>query len=116
MITLTKLAGKQVSEIIEQQCQAAKQRSEEPGRLCLRVGVRGGGCGGFTYSLDLSEEIDEHDETWAQHGVMLVCDSRSHIYLDGTTIDFKDEEMGRGFVFDNPNNTNTCGCGSAARR
>jgi iron-sulfur cluster assembly protein len=115
MITLTEVAGQQVCEIIKQQLDAAKEKNESPDKLCLRVGVRGGGCGGFGYSLDIAEEIGEQDEAWEQHGVTLVCDSRSHIYLDGTTIDFKDEEMGRGFVFNNPNSTNTCGCGSAAQ-
>ena len=55
----------------------------------------------------------EHDEVFTQHGITIVCDPKSLLYLNGTTIDFKDEIMGRGFVFQNPNATNTCGCGSS---
>jgi iron-sulfur cluster assembly accessory protein len=53
------------------------------------------------------------DETWPQHGVEVICDSKSMLYLDGVTVDFKDELMGRGFVFNNPNATSSCGCGSS---
>jgi iron-sulfur cluster assembly protein len=53
------------------------------------------------------------DEEWNIHGVDVICDSKSLLYLENTTIDFKDEIMGRGFVFTNPNATSTCGCGSS---
>lgn len=79
----------------------------------LRVGVKGGGCSGFSYVLDLTENERDSDEITEQHGVRIVCDPKSLIYLDNTTIDFKDEIMGRGFVFSNPNATSSCGCGSS---
>jgi iron-sulfur cluster assembly accessory protein len=53
------------------------------------------------------------DEVFEQHGIRVVCDPKSLLYLNGTTVDFKDELMGRGFVFNNPNATSTCGCGSS---
>ena len=109
MITLTEVAAREVKGVFEQQYEAARKNGAEPRDLHLRVGVRGGGCGGFGYSLDLAEEIGEYDESWVHHGVPVICDPRSHLYLDGTTIDFRDEAMGSGFVFNNPNTTTTCG-------
>ena len=79
----------------------------------LRLSVKGGGCSGFTYALDLTETRGEHDELFDSHGVRLVCDPKSYLYLNGTTLDFKDEIMGRGFVFNNPNASGSCGCGSS---
>lgn len=113
MITITELAAREIGTVLEQQHTAARERGEEPAKLYLRVGVKGGGCSGFSYALDVTEKTDDNDESWDHHGISVVCDSRSHLYLDGTTIDFKDELMGRGFVFDNPNATTTCGCGSS---
>ena len=79
----------------------------------LRVGVKGGGCSGFSYILDLTEQNDDNDEQFEVQGVRVICDPKSYLYLNGTTIDFKDEIMGRGFVFSNPNASSTCGCGSS---
>lgn len=80
----------------------------------LRVGVKGGGCSGFSYMLDLTEEAKgENDKELESNGVKMLIDEKSSLYLDGTEIDFKDEVMGRGFVFKNPNATSTCGCGSS---
>ena len=106
-ITLSETAAKEIKSIIEQQQLPA-------GQTRLRVGVRGGGCSGFSYLLDLTEEQPgEADEAMESHGVAIVCDAKSLLYLDGTEIDFRDEVMGRGFVFKNPNATSSCGCGSS---
>ncbi len=104
-IQLTERAAQEVKTIMEQQ--------KFPGDTALRVGVRGGGCSGFNYVLDLVEKPAVDDEVLDCHGVRLVCDPKSLLYLDGTTIDFRDEMMGRGFVFNNPNATSTCGCGNS---
>lgn len=105
MITLTEGAAKEITEIINQQ-------GLDPNNTRLRVGVKGGGCSGFTYLLDLVEDPpSESDEELESHGVKIVCDSRSLLYLTGTEIDFKDENLQRGFVFKNPNATSSCGCG-----
>lgn len=112
-ITLTENAAKEVLSLIEQQGETAKKAGEDSTKLFLRVGVKGGGCSGFSYSLDLTETKTDEDETWDQHGVELICDSKSMLYLDGVSVDFKDEMMGRGFVFNNPNATSNCGCGSS---
>ena len=113
MVTLTETAAREVKNLIEQQAEAARKDNQEPKPRFLRVGVKGGGCSGFSYSLDLTETVGEHDEKWEQHGIQIVCDPKSLLYLDGTTVDFKDELMGRGFVFNNPNATSTCGCGAS---
>lgn len=105
-IELTETAAREVNTIIEQQ-------ELERENVCLRVGVKGGGCSGFSYVLDLSEQQRDTDELFEMHGVKIVCDPKSYLYLNGTNIDFKDEIMGRGFVFSNPNATSSCGCGSS---
>lgn len=105
-LTLTERAAKEVLTIMEQQ-------NLPRDRTYLRVGVRGGGCSGFTYTLDLTEVKGERDEEFECHGVKVIVDPKSHLYLSETTIDFKDEIMGRGFVFNNPAATHTCGCGSS---
>ncbi len=112
-ITLTEIAAKEVMTLIDQQVESAEKNNEDTKKLFLRVGVKGGGCSGFSYSLDLTESSREDDDCTNQHGVNVICDSKSLIYLDGTTVDFKDEMMGRGFVFNNPNATSSCGCGSS---
>ncbi len=105
-VTLTEIAAREIRTIIQQQeLDAAKVR--------LRVGVKGGGCSGFSYVLDLTETQKDTDEVFEQHGLKIICDPKSLLYLSGVTIDFKDEIMGRGFVFQNPNATSSCGCGSS---
>ena len=113
MVILTELAAREIKGIIEQQKETAQKDGKEAPSLYLRIGVKGGGCSGFSYSLDLTEAVSENDETWDQHGVNVICDPKSYLYLEGTTVDFKDEVMGRGFVFNNPKATGTCGCGSS---
>ena len=113
MINVSELAAKEVKNIIAQQNEAAVKNGEEPKQLYLRVGVKGGGCSGFSYSLDLTETKTDDDEVSVQHGIEVICDPKSNLYLDGTKVDFKDEVMGRGFVFENPNATSSCGCGSS---
>lgn len=104
-VSLSDSAAKEIMSIItEQQLPADKTR--------LRVGVKGGGCSGFSYVLDLvEEEPSESDEEFESKGVKILIDSRSALYLAGVEVDFKDEVMGRGFVFKNPNATSSCGCG-----
>jgi iron-sulfur cluster assembly protein len=113
MVTLTETAAREVNKIMEQQREAAGKNGEGPKPLYLRVGVKGGGCSGFSYTLDLTEVKTEYDESSTQHGIEVICDPKSLLYMEGTTVDFKDELMGRGFVFKNPNATTTCGCGQS---
>jgi len=79
----------------------------------LRVGVKGGGCSGLTYVLDLVEGPTEGDKVIEDHGVKLFVDRKSYIFLAGTTLDFSGGLNGKGFVFNNPNAKTTCGCGTS---
>lgn len=80
----------------------------------LRVGVAGGGCSGFQYQLVPETQMDEKsDSAFEYHGVKVVVDKKSALYLDGTTIDFHDGLDRQGFTFNNPNVTKSCGCGSS---
>ena len=106
-INLTETAAKEIKKIIVDQELPAEQTR-------LRVGVKGGGCSGFSYVLDLTEEPKgDSDEEMESHGVPILIDSKSLLYLEGTEIDFKEDVMQSGFVFKNPNATSTCGCGSS---
>lgn len=105
-VLLSEAAANEIKKIIQEQELNADA-------IRLRVGVKGGGCSGFSYLLDLTEGQKDTDEVFDQHGIKIVVDPKSLLYLGGTTIDFKDEIMNRGFVFQNPNATSTCGCGSS---
>jgi len=105
-VTLSETAAREIRNIIQQQELDAE-------KIRLRVGVKGGGCSGFSYLLDLTESQKPTDEQFEHHGIKIIVDPKSLLYLNGTTIDFKDEIMGRGFVFQNPNATSSCGCGSS---
>ena len=106
-IMLSETAAKEIRKIVQDNNLPADKTR-------LRVGVKGGGCSGFSYMLDLTEEEPtDADEQLESHGVPILCDMKSYLYLNGVEIDFKDEVMGRGFVFKNPNATSTCGCGSS---
>ena len=79
----------------------------------LRIGVKGGGCSGLTYSLGFDGENREGDTTIEQNGVKLFVDGKSLFYLSGTELDFSDGLNGKGFIFNNPNATKSCGCGES---
>ena len=79
----------------------------------LRVGVKGGGCSGLSYSLGFDKEPRDGDKVIAKDGVQLFIDPKSLFYLSGTELDYTDGLNGRGFVFNNPNASKTCGCGSS---
>ncbi len=91
-----------------------KFRAEQgvPDDQALRMGVRGGGCSGFTYDLSFDAQRDD-DLVIEMHGVKIVVDPMSLQYLDGTELDYVDGLMGTGFKFNNPNVSGSCGCGSS---
>ena len=92
----------------------AKKFIEDNKEKYLRVGVKGGGCSGFEYSLTVGHEYDNQQDTLSnQHGVDVVVDKKSDLYLDGTTLDYYSDISKRGFKFENPNATKSCGCGSS---
>ena len=105
-IHLTQRAADEVRSILQKQTLSAEN-------TFLRVAVKGGGCSGFSYVLDLAQQAGPHDNRSESQGIQILCDPKSYLYLNGTTIDFQDEMMGRGFVFANPNATRSCGCGAS---
>lgn len=105
-IKLTEKAAQEVKKIFE-------QNSWSVDDWYLRLGVKGGGCSGFSYVLNLTEDKNDNDEEMEIHGIRIICDPQSYLYLNDMIVDYKDEMMGMGFVFNNPNATGTCGCGSS---
>ncbi len=104
-IKMTEKAVKEVKKIMRE--------NKVPENYGLRVGVKGGGCSGLTYSLGFDAAAKEGDTTIEQDGIKLFVDGRSLFYLSGTVLDFTDGLNGKGFVFNNPNATKTCGCGES---
>ena len=105
MIDITEKAADEVRRILTEQ--------KRPDETALRVGVKGGGCSGFSYTLGFDDQIIEIDQISECEGVRVVCDPKSFLYLNGTYVDFEDNLMGRGFTFVNPNANKTCGCGES---
>ncbi len=104
-IIITEKAVKEVKRIMEE--------NEIPAEYGLRVGVKGGGCSGFTYTLGFDATPAEADTVIVVNDVKLFVDGKSLFYLSGTELDFSDGLNGKGFVFNNPNATKTCGCGDS---
>ena len=104
-IVLTEKAAAEVKRIME------TQKYEDH---VLRIGVAGGGCSGFQYALGFAKDYNEAvDSKYEFHGVPVVVDKKSALFLDGTTVDFQDDLQGYGFRFENPNAVKSCGCGSS---
>jgi iron-sulfur cluster insertion protein len=109
-VTLTEKAAKRVKQIVAEQ----QQSGSAPEKVYLRVRVVGGGCSGFQHKLDLDPQMnDKLDDVFEQHGVPLVIDKRSQMYLTGVTVDYHDELNRQGFSVSNPQAKTTCGCGSS---
>ena len=105
-VTITESAASEVVRVKDQQ-------KFEP-ETFLRIGVTGGGCSGFSYSLGFDKNFDEkNDSRYSFHGVDVVVDKKSALYLDGTVVDFYEGIERRGFTFENPNAVKSCGCGSS---
>jgi iron-sulfur cluster insertion protein len=81
--------------------------------LAVRCFVQGGGCSGFQYGFTLDEVVNDDDWKIEKSGVKILIDSMSYQYLEGATIDYKDDLSGSQFVIKNPNASTTCGCGSS---
>ncbi|MCP5432630.1 MAG: iron-sulfur cluster assembly accessory protein [Alphaproteobacteria bacterium] len=79
----------------------------------LRVGVKNGGCAGMEYTMDYARERAPLDETVEDKGVTILIEPKAVLFLLGTVMDFKTEKLKSGFVFDNPNQTDACGCGES---
>jgi iron-sulfur cluster assembly protein len=105
-IVLTERAAKEVKKIMEEQ--------KLPDTVVLRVGVQGGGCSGFQYALGFDNDVNPTiDDVAEMHGIKVAIDRKSSMYLNGTEVDFYDGLEKRGFTFNNPNATKSCGCGTS---
>ena len=104
-VTLTEKAATEVKKIITEQ--------NLPEGTVLRVGVQGGGCSGFSYSLGFDNSTSEKDRIVDVHGIKLAVEKKFDPYLEGTVVDYYDGLEKRGFVFNNPNVVKSCGCGSS---
>ena len=102
-ISLTEKAAEHVKQFIEKRGGAAG----------LRLGVKTSGCSGLAYVLEFVDEIEDTDEVFESHGVKVVVDGKSLIYLDGTELDYKRVGLNEGFEFNNPNVKDACGCGES---
>ncbi len=101
-----------VTDRAQQEVRAIFQREEHGADVGLRLSVIGGGCSGLSYEMDFSEARCD-DSAVQFDGFNVLLDPKSTIYLKGITLDFQDGLQGRGFIFSNPNATNTCGCGES---
>jgi iron-sulfur cluster assembly accessory protein len=105
-VKITESAAREFKKVIVEQ--------QMPDTIALRVGVKGGGCSGFEYQLEFDNKVSEDADLLVEmHGVRVAVDKKSALYLDGTEIDFHESLDKRGFVFNNPNATKSCGCGSS---
>jgi iron-sulfur cluster assembly protein len=104
MITVTDTAKKQANRLME---------DEGKDGFFIRVGVQGGGCSGLMYQLTFDNEEKEGDKVFEDNGMRVVVDTKSYLYLLGTTLDFSGGLNGKGFIFKNPNADRTCGCGES---
>ena len=103
-LALTEKANKQVKKLLEDQNLHG---------VFLRMGVKGGGCSGLSYSLEFDSELGPHDKKFDVDGVQIVCDAKSYLYLNGVTLDYVTEGLQGGFTFINPQAKSSCGCGNS---
>lgn len=104
MITLTETAQSEVLKLLTEK--------NDPNSF-LRVGVKGGGCSGFSYVVELDNKLGEWDKAFGDYPKKIVCDQKSFVYLDGMQLDYSKALVGGGFEFHNPNASGSCGCGKS---
>ena len=107
-----------MSQIIKLSDKAASRIKEimsgtENNSLGVRVAVKSGGCAGMSYVMEYTKEINPNDEVVEDKGVKVFVDAAAVMYLLGTEMDYKKEEFSSSFVFNNPNETERCGCGES---
>ena len=111
----TPVVGKKEIALTQAAADEIKRQRDKRGtpNSRIRVGVRGGGCTGFTYVFEWSEGTRPTDKVFTAHGVSVVVDPKSLVYLGGMQLDFVRGMMGHGFKFNNPNAKGSCGCGES---
>ena len=104
VVTLTANAVKEVKRLMDANGVASAN---------LRIGVEGGGCAGFSYTMNFDSEVREGDQVYEVEGVRIAVDVKSALYLSGTTLDYVNSLTGGGFQFTNPQAKQSCGCGTS---
>ena len=105
--------GVQISEKAAEKIKYFAAGDGIEGSVGVRVAVKGGGCSGLTYDLSITGEELDSDKVVEQHGIKVLVDKKSYIFLVGTVLDFSDGLNGKGFHFENPNAKKACGCGTS---
>ena len=103
----------QISETAAKRITALKSEDKVGDDALLRIKVKRGGCSGYSYKLDFDNATTDKDKVFEGHGARVVVDSESLLYLLGMTLDYEGGLNGKGFIFQNPNATKNCGCGSS---
>lgn len=106
MIKVSDIASKRVALMMEDE-------GFNPTTDYVRVGVTSGGCSGLSYQLKFDREVGEEDKIFEDNGVRIAVDKKSFLYLVGTTLEYSGGLNGKGFHFNNPNASRTCGCGES---
>ncbi|WP_232696816.1 HesB/IscA family protein [Brevibacillus daliensis] len=106
MINFSENASEKIRELLS---------SDNNPNILLRVGVKEGGCSGFSYGMGTDDKINEGDQVYEHEGFKVVVDPESILHIDGLVVDFKESIMGGGFTMDNPNAVASCGCGASFR-
>jgi iron-sulfur cluster assembly protein len=105
MIHVTEKAARKIQDLLAKEGVSA--------RGGLRLGVQGGGCSGLTYAMRLDAQARDRDQVFEQNGARVFVDPKSYVYLDEVTLDYEETLMRKGFIFQNPRATHSCGCGSS---
>jgi len=106
MLQVTQNAAERIRQLLAQEGVPAQTGG-------LRLGVQGGGCSGLTYAMRLEAQPRDRDQVFEQHGARVFVDAKSYTYLENITLDFQVTLMRQGFVFQNPQASRTCGCGTS---
>ncbi len=104
ILTITDAAVEQIQKLID-------QRGKET--LGVRIGVRTRGCSGMSYTLEYADEQNPYEEVVTHNGVTVLIDPKAVMFVIGTEMDFQQEELASGFIFNNPNEKGRCGCGES---
>ncbi len=105
MITVTEAASREILRL-------AREQKQSEG-ASLRLFVKAGGCAGMSYGMDFERDAKPNDKVFEVGDIRVLMDPKSYMFLQGITIDYKESLMGRGFVFENPNASGACGCGTS---
>jgi len=106
VISLTEAAAERIKYVMANAAQTV---------VGVRVGVKNGGCAGMEYTMEYAERVEKADEVVEDKGVRVLIDPKAIVFLFGTEMDYKTDKLAAQFVFNNPNQTSTCGCGESVQ-